>query len=199
MKKQEFLSLLKKKLSSLPKGEIEERISFYGEMIDDRIEDGMSEAEAVRDVGGPALLSDTAPRGKERKERVEKKQERKNSRLLVILLLAFGFPIWLPLLISAVAVAVSLYAALWSLLISLWAVFISLAVSAPAGLIIGLINIFSGNGAVGALIIGSGFAAGGLAIFAYFGCIAATRATYRLTSIIVTSAKKFFFEFGVRK
>jgi uncharacterized membrane protein len=127
------------------------------------------------------------------------KRERKDSGLLVILLLAFGFPIWLPLLISAVAVAVSLYVTLWSLLISLWAVFISLAVNAPAGLIIGLINIFSGNGAVGALIIGSGFAAGGLAIFAYFGCIAATRATYRLTSITVTSAKKFFFEFGVRK
>ena len=199
MKKQEFLSLLKKRLSSLPKKEIEERVSFYSEMIDDRIEDGMSEDEAVRDVGGPELVSLGALKSIPKKQREEIKREKKESNLIVILLLAFGFPIWLPLLISAVAALVSLYVTLWSLLISLWAVFISLAVSAPAGLIIGLINIFSGNGAVGALIIGSGFAAGGLAIFAYFGCIAATRATYRLTSITVTSAKKFFFEFGVRK
>ena len=199
MKKQEFLSLLKKRLSSLPKKEIEERVSFYGEMIDDRIEDGMTEAEAVRDVGGAELISSGALKITPKKQREEIKGERKETNLTVILLLALGFPIWLPLLISAFAALVSLYATLWSLLISLWAVFISLAVSAPAGLIIGLINIFSGNGAVGALIIGSGFVVGGLAIFAYFGCIAATRGMLSLTRKMAEPAKNLFTKLGARK
>ena len=199
MKKQEFLSLLKKRLSSLPKKEIEERVSFYSEMIDDRMEDGMSEDEAVRDLGGPELVSLGALKSIPKKQREEIKREKKESNLIVILLLALGFPIWLPLLISGFAVIVSLYATLWSLLVSLWAVFISLAVSAPAGLIIGLINIFSGNGAVGAITVGGSFVAAGIAVFLYFGCIAATRGMLSLTRKTVEPAKKLFTKLGARK
>ena len=45
MKKQTFLDMLKKRLSGLPKQEIAERLTFYNEMIDDRMEEGMSEEE----------------------------------------------------------------------------------------------------------------------------------------------------------
>jgi uncharacterized membrane protein len=51
MKKEEFLSTLKKKLSSLPKQELEERLNFYSEMIDDRVEEGRTEEEAILDIG----------------------------------------------------------------------------------------------------------------------------------------------------
>lgn len=199
MKKQEFLSLLKKRLSSLPKKEIEERVSFYSEMIDDRMEDGMSENEAVRDIGGPELVSSEVLKITPKKQRGKIKREKKETNLTLILLLALGFPIWLPLLISGFAVIVSLYATLWSLLVSLWAVFISLAVSAPAGLIIGLINIFSGNGAVGAITVGGSFVAAGIAVFLYFGCIAATRGMLSLTRKTAESAKNLFTKSGARK
>ena len=46
MNKQEFLKNLRVSLSNLPQEEIEERIIFYSEMIDDRIEEGLSEEEA---------------------------------------------------------------------------------------------------------------------------------------------------------
>ena len=52
MDKKEFMSELKEKLCGLPKKELEERLSFYGEMIDDRIEEGLSEEEAVNATGG---------------------------------------------------------------------------------------------------------------------------------------------------
>ena len=51
MYKQEFLDKLAKGLSGLPKTEREERVAFYSEMIDDRVEDGMSEACAVAQIG----------------------------------------------------------------------------------------------------------------------------------------------------
>ena len=38
MTKAEFITELKKRLSGLPMRELEESLSFYGEMIDDRIE-----------------------------------------------------------------------------------------------------------------------------------------------------------------
>ena len=47
MDKFDFLLKLEDALSGLPKEEICERISFYSEMIDDKIEDGKTEQQAV--------------------------------------------------------------------------------------------------------------------------------------------------------
>lgn len=51
MNKNEFLVQLRKKLSGLPQDDIEERLIFYSEMIDDHMEEGLSESEAVSAVG----------------------------------------------------------------------------------------------------------------------------------------------------
>ena len=40
MNKEEFLSLLRERLSIFPPDEIEKHISYYSEMIDDHIDDG---------------------------------------------------------------------------------------------------------------------------------------------------------------
>ncbi len=51
MTKIEFLSTLREALSTLSRGDVERSVEFYEEMIDDRMEDGMSEAEAVANMG----------------------------------------------------------------------------------------------------------------------------------------------------
>ena len=51
MTKHDFLELLEEKLSGLPEKELAERLPFYGEMIDDRMEEGLSEEEAVAAIG----------------------------------------------------------------------------------------------------------------------------------------------------
>lgn len=51
MTKQEFLTQLEENLLGLPQNEIEERIIFYSEMIDDKIEEGYSEEDAVSKTG----------------------------------------------------------------------------------------------------------------------------------------------------
>ena len=53
MKKQEFLAELWKQLSDAPKEDVERSLDYYTEMIEDRIEAGMSEEEAVADIGSP--------------------------------------------------------------------------------------------------------------------------------------------------
>ena len=52
MRKTEFLERLRAALNALPEEEAKKTIAYYAEMIDDRIEDGMSEEEAIRRAAG---------------------------------------------------------------------------------------------------------------------------------------------------
>ena len=51
MNKTEFLAALERALSGLPEQDVQERLAFYGELIDDRVEEGLSEEEAVKERG----------------------------------------------------------------------------------------------------------------------------------------------------
>lgn len=185
MTKQEFSDKLKKLLSSLTEEEISERIGFYLEMIDDRIEEGLSEEEAVAAVGSveeiaEQIKSDVGS-GKQKKSSDKEKTKLKTWEKVVIFA---GLPLWLTLLISAIAVIVSLYAAVWSVIVAFWAVFGALAGGAAGGLVGGLIGIIYGNAYGGILLIGSAVVCAGLSIFTFFGCRETTKALVRLTKRI---------------
>ena len=51
MTKQEFLEQLQNGLGALTESDARERLNFYSEMIDDRMEEGLSEQEAVAQIG----------------------------------------------------------------------------------------------------------------------------------------------------
>ena len=79
MNKEEFLNELKKGLSGIPENDRNERVTFYSEMIDDRIEEGMSEEEAVSAIGDvnkiiSQIMAET-PMATIVKERVNKKKK----------------------------------------------------------------------------------------------------------------------------
>ena len=57
MNKEEFIAELKDGLSGLPQNDIDERVLFYTEMIDDRMEEGMSEEEAISGMHCLVFLS----------------------------------------------------------------------------------------------------------------------------------------------
>ena len=57
MTKSEFLRTLRNGLRSLPDADAERSLTYYIEMIDDRMDDGMTEEEAVAAVGDPAQLA----------------------------------------------------------------------------------------------------------------------------------------------
>ena len=57
MNKEQFLAALRARLTQLPPADLEKTLQYYREMIDDRVEEGMSEAAAVVDVGDPAELA----------------------------------------------------------------------------------------------------------------------------------------------
>lgn len=51
MKREEFIEALKLALKDLPEQEIQSSLAYFNEMIDDRIDEGMTEEEAVADMG----------------------------------------------------------------------------------------------------------------------------------------------------
>ncbi len=193
MTKQEFLNALRQKLSGLPTQEAEERLNFYSEMIDDRIEEGIAEEMALSEIGTVDEVADQIikdiPFLKIAKEKIKPKRRFKAWE---IVLLALGSPIWLSLALAALAVALSLYAALWSVLVSLWAVFISLAACGSVG-VFGSIALSLSTGALGGIaLIATCLVCAGLAIFSFFGCKAATKGTVWLTRKMILGTKKCF-------
>ncbi len=190
MNKQEFLDALEAKLCGLPRQDVQERLSFYGEMIDDRMEEGLSEEEAVSDIGSAdeiaAQIITQTPLAKLVKERIK---PQRSLKAWEIVLLALGSPVWLSLLIAAFAVLLSLYVTAWSVIASLWAVFASFIGGTLGGIAAGLIFTFGGNALAGIATVGAGISCAGLAIFSFFGCKAATKGTVLLTKKAVSAIK----------
>lgn len=193
MTKYEFIDALREELSSLPREDVEERLAFYSEMIDDRIEDGLSEADAVREIGTVEKVAteiiSSIPLTRIVKNKIKKKQR---FRTWEIVLLILGSPIWLSLLIAAFAVAFSLYAVLWSVIVTLWASF-GVLLGGGIGLIpIGVILAINSAVPTGIAFIGIGLFAVGLSIFFFFGYKYATLGVVWLTKKIFLGIKKAF-------
>lgn len=117
MTKKEFLSSLRKKLRGLPPLELRERIGFYSEIIDDKMEEGLSESDAVADVGSvdeiaAQILAEVDPE-------IIVKSHKKYVNPWQIAILIIGSPVWLSILIAVFAV-------IWSVVIAIWAVEIPL-------------------------------------------------------------------------
>ena len=193
MTKQEFLSQLEQALSGLPKEDIAERLEFYSEMIDDRIEEGLPEAEAVAQIGSVEdiagqTIADT-PLTKLVAQRVKSKR---TLNVWEIVLLILGAPLWLSLLAAALSVVISLYAAMWSVVISLWAVEASLWGVAVGAIISGTAVLFLGNSASGIAMLSASLFCAGLSVFLFFGCSAATKGIAIATKKSVLWLKSLF-------
>lgn len=193
MNKQAFLTQLRDALAGLPQEEIEERLAFYGEMMDDRIEDGLTEAAAVAEIGPvEQIVAQTLAEIPLPKLVVERMKPARRLQTWEIVLIILGFPLWFPLLIAGFALLFSVYVVLWTLVAVLWVIegaFIFAAVSSTAA---GFAWIFHGNGTQSLLAICAGAVLAGLAIFLFFGSRAATRGAASLTKKIALGVKSLF-------
>ena len=175
MKKRVFLAQLRARLSSLPKREVEESLNFYSEAIDDRMEEGFTEAEAVAGMGAPSEAAARIIEDVKAMKGTREKLPRGHMKAGTVLLLVLGAPLWLSLFVALLTVGISLFAGLWSVVVSLWAVFAAITVSAPAGLIMSIYFIAQGNAVSAGAFFAAALVLAGLAIFAFYGCMALTK------------------------
>jgi len=193
MTKNEFLSELRRLIDQLPPQDIQKSLDFYAEIIDDRIESGMSEEEAVAamapfdEITEQILMDIPLPRLVKAKLRPSRAL-----RVWEIVLLILGFPLWLPLLISAFAVVFSVYAVFWSVILSLYAVDLAFAVSAIAALPTAILLFCTGEPLFGLFCLGAMLILGGLTIGWFFLCQYAAKGTWWLCKRTMLGIKSLF-------
>ena len=169
MDKQKFIEKLFLKIKDLPENEIEERLNFYREMIDDRIEEGLSEEEAVAAIGdveeiaARIIAEYNEPKSEEAKE---KSVSSKRSPIMMVLLI-LGAPVWASLLVAAVAVVASVYAAAWAVVISLWAAAVASAGTSLGAIISGVKFLFEGKAMEAICMLGFALICAGIGILLF--------------------------------
>ena len=168
-------------------------MDYYAEMIDDRMEDGLSEEEAVEAAGSiDQIVSQIIGETPLARIAVEKAKPKRQLQAWELILLILGSPLWFSLLIAVFAVVFSLYISVWAVIISLWAVFAALVGSALGCIAGGAIFIFTGHSMAGIAVIAVGIVCVGLMIFAFFGCKGATVGTAILGKKILLGIKRSF-------
>lgn len=190
MTKQEFLARLRQGLAGLPQENIDEHLAFYSEMIDDRLEDGLSEEEAVAAIGSPEKIAAQIMANTPLSSlNTEKNAPKRKLKTWEIVLLAVCSPVWVPLLFAALAVIFSLLAVLWSLIAALWAVGVSLIAGAVSGVFAAVLFTVQGHGFSALAVLGAALFCAGLAVFLFFGCVAASKGAVRLVKRMFAGIK----------
>ena len=189
MKKSEFLNQLRSSLRGLPESDIDERVSFYSEMIDDRVEEGLSEEEAIEDIGGIdkvlEQISVETPISRLVKERIKPKRRLTGFEIVLIII---GFPLWFPLLMVFGVLLLVFFILLWVLVIVTYSVEFSLMATSLAGFARFAIEMSHAGFYYG--YIGIGIAGFGLACLFLIACIYATKGTAKLTKTILVKIKR---------
>ena len=190
MTKEGFLAQLRQQLWALPEADRQNSLDYYAEMIDDRMEDGLSEEEAVAAIGNldeivQQILGET-PRPPVVVEPVKKAERAKgNTKTWLIILLVLGSPVWIPLLASAIGTVIGIYVSLWSVVIALYAAFLALAVSS-VGCIVG--SFFMFRGITGGIVAwGAALVCAGLAILLLLLANLAAKGMVKLTKLVWNS------------
>lgn len=164
MTKKDFIDILRKRLSVLPKEEMEEALRYYEEFF----EDAEDEQKAVNELGSPEKIAeqilvengfsiDDSNSSSQAENTVSPASKKKNDKILTtIILLIITFPVWITVISVAFALILSFFAVGFALTISL----VCAAVALVAG---GIILLFT-SAPFGLLLIGAGLVLMGLSI-----------------------------------
>ena len=185
MNKADFLHALEARLDGLDAQERRQALEFCAESIDDRVEDGMPEDDAVAALGSVEdvareLLADR-PLGAVVRERV--RREGRAGRVALLVCAS-------PLLLAFFAVGLSVYAALWAALLAVYAVVASLLIAGAACALGGVALLFLQGFAQGLCASGAGLVAFAIGLWLIAPAKAAARGLLRLTKAFARGCKR---------
>ena len=193
MNKIEFLTVLRERLQGLPEEDINKSIDFYCEMIDDRVEDGMSEEEAVEALGNiEEIISQILSEVSLPKLVKEKVKPKRALKAWEIVLLVLGAPLWIPLLAAVILTVLAIYLSVWSVIISLYAVDLAVAICGLAFVGVAVALLFSGQFIPGGVVFGAGFVCMGLSILLFFAFNLVTKGILWVSKKVLLGIKGLF-------
>jgi uncharacterized membrane protein len=161
MTKDQFLKKLNSKISILPQNEIAKCITFYSESIEDRMEEGMKEEDAVADIGSIDEIAKEIINENSIKYSLDK--EKKTKSVWKILAIC-GFPLWLPLALAFGATGLALYISLWTVVLALYTVVLAFGLTGVLLILAGVIQFYRMGPITGGMIIGISLVLCGLSL-----------------------------------
>ena len=199
MNKTEFIDELYHLLKPLSKAELQQHLDYYEEMIADRMEDGIAEEEAVAALGSPAdiaaqILGEEPPKPARR------------FPIWAIVLIVLGSPLWLSLLLAAVAVLAAVIAVVAAAYICLWAAIAALY-AADLAVLLGFLSAIAGGifylahgiSMPAVLFFGGGLVCAGSAVLLFFLCNLLSRLLWQLSKWSVLKTVGLFRRKGGKK
>lgn len=193
MNKQEYLEAIRSRISAMPADDVNRFMDYYSEMIDDRVEDGLSEDEAVADMGSPDAaveqILEEMPLTKLVKEKIKPKHELKAWEAVLIVL---GSPVWIPLLITAAVLLLTLWIVAFALLISFYAVVLSFVAAGIGGLICTIPLFIANSPYMAVLMFGTALIGAGIAILFVVSVKPVTVGIFRVCKASVNGVKRMF-------
>lgn len=193
MDKQAFLAELRDRLFGLPKEGILERLSFYSEVIDDRVEDGLTEEQAVAQLGSVEDVTEQIMSEYSLPKLVKEAVKPKRMwQIWEIILLVLGSPIWLSILFAIVMLILSVYLVIWSGIVLLWTADLTAVCSLAGCLVSTCVYFAQGNPWAALALLGAGLACAGLSVLLFFGSIYAAKGVFLLTKKTLIRMKLAF-------
>lgn len=174
MTRNEFISSLSARLHSIPEAEKNKALDWYSELICDRMEE-MPEADAVSGIGSVDEIADeilsqyrqntTAVHSSDGTEPQSRRSPDKgvNTALLIFAAVVLS-PIWLPLLIVGLSLALVAVVLVWCAVVTVGVMLVSAAAVGAVGLVYGFWALFVINPAYGLLVLGTALISAGLTL-----------------------------------
>ncbi len=180
MNKAEFLSELTLYLQKMNNSEKQKFIVYYDEIISDYVENGITEEDAVKKIGFPKNIAEELL---DSYDSVKFNLPNTNNKILNIILIIIGFPLWGSILLSVVLFVISIYIIIWCVPITTGAGCAGFLATSIVG-IIGSPFVIAKSASVGILQLGTGIASIGISLL--LGIV-----TIDLAKKIVIVTKKF--------
>jgi len=197
MNKAEYLSEIRARIGRSLTPEMEKTLEYYSEMIDDLIEDGLSEAEAAAKIGTPDEIAAQINGGAQENGAESRQKPKKKLSWWQKLLIILTSPIWLSIIITLASAALGLaigafaiYISLWAVIVSLYATVLALGVSAVCGLLLAIVQLFGGAALTAAAIFGAALVCAALAMSGFIGMNQLTRLWVRFSGWVIGVGKK---------
>ena len=185
MNKAEFLQALAARLNGLTAQERERALNFCAEGIDDRVEDGMEENDAVAALGDVETVARELLADRPLRAVVRERVRREGSAGRIALLICAS-----PLLLTLFAVGLSAYAALWAAMIAVYAAVASLLIAGAACALGGVALMFMQGAAPGLCVCGAGLVSFALGLLLIAPMKAAGKGLWKLTKAFGRGCKR---------
>ena len=191
MNKKEYLDSIRSKLTGLPEKDINSAIEYYEEAIEDRIEDGLTEEQAIKAVGSPEeiaekiLMDSSIPKlisAKAKPQRTLKGWE--------IALIIVTAPFWIILLAFLLIMFLWVLAVLFCMIIAIICVIFGFIVGSLGGAVATIAQLFNGGGASSLAMLGMCIMGLGIGILLIIPVKAAVTGLWELISKFIKWVKK---------